>query len=82
MEVWRAGAGDRVRLPCWPGEVDITDAEGTADGSFFNRLHWQAGTASGSLVLPDGLDIELLATAEPGKQPFVTRPGIEPEAGG
>ena len=58
--------------------VTVTDSEYAPGGC--NRIRWQAARARGSTVLPDLLQIDLLSTERPGKQPFVT-PDPEPEAG-
>jgi hypothetical protein len=80
IEIWRAEPGDVVRLPasCWPRVVTVTDSEYAPGGC--NRIHWQAGQAHGSTVLPDLLEIDLLSTTRPDKQVFVTHE-TEPEAG-
>jgi hypothetical protein len=77
MEIWRAEPGDVVRLPasCWPRVVTVTDSEYAPAGC--NRIHWQAGPASGSTFLPDLLEVDLLLTPRPDKQVFITS---EPEA--
>ena len=82
MEIWQAEPGDVVRLPasCWPREVSVTDSE-YASGGEYNRIHWEAGRAHGSTVLPDRLNVDLLDTERQDKRPFMTpesRP--EPEA--
>jgi len=83
MEVWLASAGDRVRLPCWPGEVEVTDTglvEGRG-GYNHTRVHWEVPGARGSVVLPDGLDVALLASPSPSKAVYLP-PEPGPEAGG
>ena len=81
MEIWRAEPGDVLRLPasCYPREVTVTDSE-YAPGEC-NRIHWVAGEAQGSTVLPELLEVGLLHTERPDKQVFVT-PAPELEAGG
>jgi hypothetical protein len=80
MEIWQAGPGDVVRLPasCYPRMVTVTGSEYAAHGC--NRIHWEAGRAHGSTVLPDTLQVDLLHTARADKQAFLT-PQPEPEAG-
>jgi hypothetical protein len=81
MEIWRAEPGDVVRLPasCYPREVTITDSEYAPGGC--NRVHWQAGRAYGSTVLPQLLEVDLLSTERPDKQVFVLSEPEVPEAG-
>jgi hypothetical protein len=79
MELWRAEPGDVVRLPasCFPRVVIVTDCEGA--GPDFNRLSWEDEDegVSGSTVLPEALEIDLLFTGRDGKQCFLARASLE-----
>lgn len=86
MDVWRLSPGDQVRLPCWPGDVEVTDAdlaEGMARSGYWTRVHWEAPAwgAEGSTVLPDELEVALLASPDPSKAVHLD-PEPGPEAGG
>lgn len=64
MEAWRIRPGDTVTLPCFPGEVTVTDT-GTGSRYESTRLEWEApGGMSGALDLPDFTPVALTATGD------------------
>lgn len=80
MELWRAEPGDVVRLPasCFPRVVIVTDCEGTAIIGL-NRLSWEDEDegVSGSTVLPESLEVDLLFTERADKRPFLAPAALE-----
>lgn len=81
MELWRAEPGDVVRLPasCWPRVVIVTDCDGVHGKTDLNRLSWEDedNGASGSTVLPDTLEIDLLYTERGAKRVFLSHASLE-----
>lgn len=81
MELWRAEPGDVVRLPasCWPRVVIVTGCDGVHGKTDLNRLSWEDedNGASGSTVLPDTLEIDLLYTERGAKRVFLSHASLE-----
>jgi hypothetical protein len=71
VELWRAQPGDVIVLPCFPGQVTMTDASlgGQAD---MTRIDWERddGT-SGRLELGDFTDVRLVATGDGKDSPWL-----------
>lgn len=81
MEAWRYSPGDKMGLPGWPFEVEVTDVE--LAGSLGVQIVWGLTPAGEEWASPMRADMELplLGTPDATKEIFVNRPEPELEAG-
>lgn len=79
FEVWRLGEGDQVRIPGhFPEVVTVTGSD--YGGTAHDRISWESGPARGVVTLPKHMPVELLATQDPQKRPWL--PGADPFTAG
>lgn len=79
FEAWRLGPGDKIRIPGhYPEVVTVTDSAGAGTGH--DRIWWEAPGSAGQTVLRRTREVELLATEDPAKRPWVMAGTATPAA--